>query len=66
MLTYTRKCKRLWFSDTERHTELHEDFKKAIAALRVDFIADEGVLRVLTKDESSQRRAGMLQEMHFR
>ena len=50
----------------EKHPEMNADFKKAICSLAVDFVKDEGVLRVLTKDESSQRRAGMLQDMHFR
>ena len=51
----------------DKHSDLlHLDFKRAINAIKVDFVKDEGVLRVLTRDDSSQRRAGMLQEMHFR
>jgi len=50
----------------DRHAELHQDFKQAIHAARIDFVKEPGVLRVISRDPSSQRRSAMLQEMHFR
>ena len=52
--------------EESKHTELNRDFKAAISACKVEFVRDEGMLSVITKDPTSQRRAGMLQEMHFR
>ena len=40
--------------------------KQAIHAARIDFVKEPGVLRVISRDPSSQRRSAMLQEMHFR
>lgn len=48
-------------SGESEEMDLNRDFKMAINAAKVEFIKDQGVLRVLTRDESSQRRAGMLQ-----
>jgi len=50
----------------ERQAGLHKDFKQAIHACRIEFVKDPGVLRVISRDASSQRRSAMLQEMHFR
>ena len=50
----------------EKHADLNRDFKRLINACALDFDRSSGVLRVLTRDDSSQRRAGMLQDMHFR
>ena len=52
--------------EESKHTELNRDFKAAISACRVEFMKSGGSLSVITKDPTSQRRAGMLQEMHFR
>ena len=52
--------------EESRHAEINRDFKSAISASKVEFSKNDGTLCVLTKDPSSQRRAGMLQEMHFR
>ena len=52
--------------EESKHTELNRDFKAAISACKVEFVRDGGTLSVITKDPTSQRRAGMLQEMHFR
>ena len=52
--------------EESKHTELNRDFKAAISACKVEFVRDEGMLSVITKDPTSRRRAGMLQEMHFR
>ena len=40
--------------------------EQAIHAARIDFVKEPGVLRVISRDPSSQRRSAMLQEMHFR
>ena len=52
--------------EESKHTDLNRDFKAAISACKVEFVKSGGTLSVVTKDPTSQRRAGMLQEMHFR
>lgn len=54
------------FLPEEKHADLHNDFKNAIHAAKVDYIKDEGVLKVLSRDESSEKKAGLLQDLHFR
>ena len=49
-----------------KHAELHADFKQAITAAKIQFLKEHGVLRVLSRDASTVRRAEMLKEMHFR
>jgi len=50
----------------DKQPELHADFKNAINAAKINFEKESGVLRVLSCDPSTPRRAAMLQEMHFR
>ena len=50
----------------EKHADLHNDFKNAIHAAKVEFIKDEDFLKVLSRDESSEKKAGLLQDLHFR
>eukprot|EP00095_Tigriopus_kingsejongensis_P005446 snap_masked-scaffold224_size251237-processed-gene-1.15 protein:Tk05446 transcript:snap_masked-scaffold224_size251237-processed-gene-1.15-mRNA-1 annotation:"fmr" len=50
----------------ERHSAMHSDLETAIHAAKMDFDEVTGNLVVLTADETSQRRAGVLQDMHFR
>ncbi len=38
----------------EKHAELHTDFKSSINAVRIDFVKDEAILKIVTRDESSQ------------
>lgn len=44
----------------------HKEFQKAIGAALVWYVAERGVLAVVSRCETSQKRAQMLQEMHFR
>lgn len=44
----------------------HKEFQKAIGAGVIRYIPERGVLVVISRCESSRKRAGMLQEMHFR
>jgi hypothetical protein len=44
----------------------HKEFQKAIGAALVWYVPERGVLAVTSRCSSSQRRADMLQEMHFR
>ncbi|XP_028044154.1 fragile X mental retardation syndrome-related protein 1 isoform X3 [Bombyx mandarina] len=44
----------------------HKEFQKAIGAALVWYVPERAVLAVLSRCASSQRRATMLQEMHFR
>uniref|UniRef100_A0A224XL23 Putative fragile x mental retardation syndrome-related protein 1 isoformx2 n=1 Tax=Panstrongylus lignarius TaxID=156445 RepID=A0A224XL23_9HEMI len=45
---------------------VHKDFQKAINASICRYIPESGVLSFISRCENSQKRAGMLQEMHFR
>ncbi|TRY74808.1 hypothetical protein TCAL_06398 [Tigriopus californicus] len=49
-----------------RHAEMNRDFQAAVHALMITFNEASGDLEVITRDESSQRRVGMLQDMLFR
>ncbi|XP_032515699.1 RNA-binding protein fxr1-A isoform X2 [Danaus plexippus] len=44
----------------------HKEFQKAIGAALVWFVPERGALAVISRCDTSQRRAQMLQEMHFR
>lgn len=44
----------------------HKEFQKAIGAALVWYVPDSAALAVISRCESSARRAAMLQEMHFR
>ncbi|KAL1465393.1 hypothetical protein WDU94_004971 [Cyamophila willieti] len=44
----------------------HKDFQKAITAAIVRYLPEKGVLSVISRDESCQKRAGMIKDMHFR
>ena len=50
----------------EKHADLHNDFKNAIHAAKVEFIKEEDVVKVLSRDESSEKKASLLQDLHFR
>ncbi|XP_052899817.1 fragile X messenger ribonucleoprotein 1 homolog isoform X2 [Anopheles moucheti] len=45
---------------------VHKEFQKTIQAAVCRYIPDRGVLRVISRSEATQRRATMIQEMHFR
>ncbi|KAM3959973.1 LOW QUALITY PROTEIN: synaptic functional regulator FMR1 [Aphomia sociella] len=44
----------------------HKEFQKAIGAALVWYVPERGVLAVISRCDTSQKRAQMLQEMHFR
>ncbi|XP_065339436.1 RNA-binding protein FXR1 isoform X2 [Cloeon dipterum] len=44
----------------------HSEFLKVIKAASVRFIPESGVLRVISRNDSSQRLSSMVQDMHFR
>ncbi|KAJ8918056.1 hypothetical protein NQ315_011512 [Exocentrus adspersus] len=44
----------------------HKEFQKAIGAGYISYNAEKGVLVVISKCETSRRRASLLQDMHFR
>jgi len=50
----------------DKQAELHADFKIAINAAKINFEKELGILRVLSCEPSTPRKAAMLQEMHFR
>lgn len=52
--------------DSAKVENAHKEFQKAIGAALVWYVADRGVLAVVSRCETSQKRAQMLQEMHFR
>lgn len=45
---------------------VHKEFQKAVGAGVCHFNPERGVLVLLSKNESSQKRASMIQEMYFR
>ncbi|XP_050081044.1 fragile X messenger ribonucleoprotein 1 homolog isoform X2 [Anopheles maculipalpis] len=45
---------------------VHKEFQKTIQAAVCRYIPERGVLRVISRSEATQRRATMIQEMHFR
>ncbi|XP_063243780.1 fragile X messenger ribonucleoprotein 1 homolog isoform X9 [Bacillus rossius redtenbacheri] len=44
----------------------HKEFQKAISAAICRFVAERGVLSVISRSDQSKKRSSMLQEMHFR
>ena len=46
--------------------EAHNDFKVMINACSIEFIKEEGALKVITKDAASEKKCSVLQDMHFR
>ncbi|KAJ8953154.1 hypothetical protein NQ318_017181 [Aromia moschata] len=44
----------------------HKEFQKAIDAGHISYNAEKGVLVVISRCETSRRRAALLQDMHFR
>uniref|UniRef100_A0A2M4BE66 Putative e3 ubiquitin ligase involved in ubiquitination of e-cadherin complex n=1 Tax=Anopheles marajoara TaxID=58244 RepID=A0A2M4BE66_9DIPT len=45
---------------------VHQEFQKAIRAAICHYVPERGVLRVISRTDAAQRRATMIQEMHFR
>ncbi|XP_046441375.1 synaptic functional regulator FMR1-like isoform X2 [Daphnia pulex] len=45
---------------------VHKEFQKAIEAAVCRYVPDKGMLSVMSRHESSRKRAGLLQDMHFR
>ncbi|CAG9825776.1 unnamed protein product [Phaedon cochleariae] len=54
------------FTSSAKIENAHKEFQKAIGAGYISYNAEKCVLIVLSKTESSRRRAGLLQDMHFR
>lgn len=50
----------------EKHADLHNDFKTAINAAKIELSKEEGILKVLSKDEASEKKGSLLQDLHFR
>jgi fragile X mental retardation protein len=50
----------------DKHADLHADFKKAINCAKVEFLKEDGCLKVLSRDESSEKKSALLQDLHFR
>lgn len=45
---------------------VHKEFQKAIEASVCRYVPEKGILSVMSRHESSRKRAGLLQDMHFR
>ena len=45
---------------------VHREFQKAIGAAECRYVPERGTLLVISRSESTQRRANMIQEMCFR
>nr|CAD7425963.1 unnamed protein product [Timema monikensis] len=52
--------------DYAKMDNAHKEFQKAIGAAICRFVAERGVLNVISRSEHSKKRSSMLQEMHFR
>lgn len=46
--------------------DVHKEFQKAVRAGVCRFVPETGNLVLISKEESSEHRASMIQEMHFR
>lgn len=44
----------------------HKEFQKAIIACICRYVADRGVLSIISRTEQTKKLSSMLQEMHFR
>lgn len=44
----------------------HKEFQKAIMAGVCRYVAERGVITVISRTEDTKKKAAMLQEMHFR
>jgi len=54
------------FCKDEKAEDIHSEFRKAIDACLVKYIPDKGVLSVISRNEGSQKKARILQDMHSR
>jgi len=52
--------------DYAKRDGVHKEFQKAIEAAVCRYVPDKGILSVMSRSDSSRKRAGLLQEMHFR
>jgi len=50
----------------DKYPELHNDFKKAINAAKIEYVKDEAVLKIISRDETSEKKALLIQDLHFR
>jgi hypothetical protein len=44
----------------------HKEFQNSICASLIRYVPEKGVLLVISRGETSRRRASLLQDMHFR
>ena len=54
------------FCNDEKSGDVHKEFKKAIDACTVRYLDDKGELLVISRNHTSEKRAQMLQDMHYR
>lgn len=59
-------CVCVWNSNSAKVEGVHKEFQKAVRAGVCRFIPETGNLVLISWDDSSQKRASMIQEMHFR
>lgn len=45
---------------------IHKEYATAIDAGHISYNADNGILKVISRCETSKKRAALLQDMHFR
>ena len=50
----------------DKHADVHNEFKTAIKAAKVEYIKDEAQLKILSRDDASEKKAALLQDLHFR
>merc|ERR1711872_792634 len=54
------------FCKDEKAEDIHVEFKRAIHACLVNYITEKGVLSVITQNEDCEKKASILQDMHYR
>jgi len=54
------------FCKDEKAEDIHVEFKRAIHACLVNYIPEKGVLSVITQNEDCEKKASILQDMHYR
>lgn len=54
------------FSSSAKVEGVHKEFQKTAGAGECRYIPEKAVLQLISRHESSQKRAQMIQDMHFR
>lgn len=45
---------------------VHKEFQKAVGAIVCNYVPEKGALSLISRTDATQKRASMIQNMHFR